>query len=444
MRGAHLLIVDDEENLRSMLAAALRHHGFEVSAVANGRDALCAVAELSPDLVLLDVMLPDLDGFEVCRRLRASGDRTPVLFLTAREATEDKVRGLTLGGDDYVQKPFSLEELVARATAVLRRTGRPSDDRTVLTCGDLTMDDDAHRVVRGGVEVALSPTEYNLLRYLLVNQGRVVSKAQILDHVWQYDFGGDGGVVETYVGYLRRKLDTGGTAADQDHPRESATRCAPPPRRADSPMGGLSLRARVLAGMAAVAIVLVVAALIVTATTVSHLVDQVDDRLAAAARPERDDLGPRPPPPRGPDERLEGSRRLRGGDRRRRRAGHDLRAEPQWRGARHSRRRPRTSRRGRRNRRAVHPGAVDDPDLRYRVLARAGSDGVVHVTALPLDRRRRHDQPPRHGRGHRHAHRPRCARCRHVVGDPSRNPPDQTDDPNGDRDRRRRHIAPRA
>ena len=207
MRGAHLLIVDDEENLRSMLAAALRHHGFEVSAVANGRDALSAVAELSPDLVLLDVMLPDLDGFEVCRRLRASGDRTPVLFLTAREATEDKVRGLTLGGDDYVQKPFSLEELVARATAVLRRTGRTSDDRTVLTCGDLTMDDDAHRVVRGGVEVALSPTEYNLLRYLLVNQDRVVSKAQILDHVWQYDFGGDGGVVETYVGYLRRKLD---------------------------------------------------------------------------------------------------------------------------------------------------------------------------------------------------------------------------------------------
>jgi two-component system, OmpR family, response regulator len=207
MRGAHLLIVDDEENLRSMLAAALRHHGFEVSTVANGRDALSAVTELSPDLVLLDVMLPDLDGFEVCRRLRAGGDRTPVLFLTAREATEDKVRGLTLGGDDYVQKPFSLEELVARTTAVLRRTGRAGDDRTVLTCGDLTMDDDAHRVVRGGVEVSLSPTEYNLLRYLLVNQGRVVSKAQILDHVWQYDFGGDGGVVETYVGYLRRKLD---------------------------------------------------------------------------------------------------------------------------------------------------------------------------------------------------------------------------------------------
>jgi two-component system, OmpR family, response regulator len=205
--GEHLLIVDDEDNLRSMLTAALRHHGFEVSAVATGRDALAALADPAPDLVVLDVMLPDLDGFEVCRRMRAGGDRTPVLFLTARDSTEDKVRGLTLGGDDYLQKPFSLEELVARVSAVLRRTGRASEDRTVLACGDLTMDDDAHRVERDGVEVSLSPTEYNLLRYLLLNQGRVVSKAQILDHVWQYDFGGDGGVVETYIGYLRRKLD---------------------------------------------------------------------------------------------------------------------------------------------------------------------------------------------------------------------------------------------
>jgi two-component system OmpR family response regulator len=203
----HLLIVDDEDHLRSMLAAALRHHGFEVSIVATGRDALAAVADERPDLVVLDVMLPDLDGFEVCRRMRCAGDLTPVLFLTARDATEDKVRGLTLGGDDYLQKPFSLEELVARVAAVLRRTGRAREDRTVLTCEDLTLDDDAHRVVRSGVEVSLSPTEYNLLRYLLLNQGRVVSKAQILDHVWQYDFGGDGGVVETYIGYLRRKLD---------------------------------------------------------------------------------------------------------------------------------------------------------------------------------------------------------------------------------------------
>ena len=209
MAGEHLLIVDDEDNLRSMLDAALRHNGFEVTAVASGREALERVPADHPDLVVLDVMLPDLDGFEVCRRLRADGDRTPVLFLTAKDATEDKVRGLTLGGDDYLVKPFSLEELVARAHALLRRSGRERADEARLACGDLEMDDDAHRVRKAGVEVSLSPTEYNLLRYLLLNQGRVVSKAQILDRVWQYDFGGDGGVVETYVGYLRRKLDAG-------------------------------------------------------------------------------------------------------------------------------------------------------------------------------------------------------------------------------------------
>jgi two-component system OmpR family response regulator len=189
-----------------MLEAALRHNGFEVAAVANGRDALEAVAKDVPDLIVLDVMLPDLDGFDVCKRLRTSGDRTPVLFLTARDDTADKVRGLALGGDDYLVKPFSLEELVARITAILRRAGVDGDDGR-LRCADLEMDDDAHRVVRAGHDVALSPTEYNLLRYLLLNRGRVVSKAQILDHVWDYDFGGDGGVVETYIGYLRRKLD---------------------------------------------------------------------------------------------------------------------------------------------------------------------------------------------------------------------------------------------
>ncbi|MGH9275149.1 MAG: response regulator transcription factor [Acidimicrobiales bacterium] len=206
MPQSRLLLVDDEDNLRSMLDAALRHSGFDVHPVANGRDALAAVPEVRPDLIVLDVMLPDLDGFDVCKRLRSSGDRTPVLFLTARDATEDKVRGLTLGGDDYLVKPFSLEELVARITAILRRAGVDGDDGR-LTCADLEMDDDAHRVTRAGADVALSPTEYNLLRYLLLNRGRVVSKAQILDHVWDYDFGGDGGVVETYIGYLRRKLD---------------------------------------------------------------------------------------------------------------------------------------------------------------------------------------------------------------------------------------------
>ena len=206
MTGQKLLLVDDEENLRSMLAAALQHHGYKVTTARNGREALAAIPKDRPDLVLLDVMMPDLDGFEVCRRLRNDGSRVPVLFLTARDATEDKVRGLTLGGDDYLVKPFSLEELVARAQAVLRRSGLAQAD-TVLRLADLELDDDAHRVQRAGVEVALSPTEYNLLRFLLVNQGRVMSKAQILDHVWQYDFGGDGGVVETYIGYLRRKVD---------------------------------------------------------------------------------------------------------------------------------------------------------------------------------------------------------------------------------------------
>jgi two-component system OmpR family response regulator len=206
MAATRLLLVDDEDNLRSMLEAALRHSGFDVHPVANGRDAIAAVPAVQPDLIVLDVMLPDLDGFDVCKRLRTSGDRTPVLFLTARDATEDKVRGLTLGGDDYLVKPFSLDELVARIGAVLRRSGLDRGT-SVLACADLELDDDAHRVTRAGVEVSLSPTEYNLLRFLLTNKGRVVSKAQILDHVWQYDFGGEGGVVETYIGYLRKKLD---------------------------------------------------------------------------------------------------------------------------------------------------------------------------------------------------------------------------------------------
>ncbi len=207
--AASLLIVDDEPNLLSMLAAALRHHGFAVSTAVNGRDAIEVTKQQRPDLVVLDVMMPELDGFEVCRRLRAAGDQTPILFLTARESTEDKVRGLTLGGDDYLEKPFSLEELVARAEAILRRAGH-NGAAVTFELADLRMDDDAHRVQRGGQEVNLSPTEYKLLRYLLINQGRVLSKAQILDHVWDYDFGGDGGIVETYIGYLRKKIDTTG------------------------------------------------------------------------------------------------------------------------------------------------------------------------------------------------------------------------------------------
>ncbi len=205
--GARILVVDDEENITDLLGTALRHFGFAVEPASTGREALAKAAELRPELVLLDVMLPDLDGFEVCRRLRDAGLLMPVLFLTARDATEDKVRGLTLGGDDYVTKPFSLEEVVARVRAILRRTGRVLADEPALAYVDLAMDDDAHQVRRAGELIDLSPTEYKLLRYLLANAGRVLSKAQILDHVWEYDFGGEATVVETYISYLRKKVD---------------------------------------------------------------------------------------------------------------------------------------------------------------------------------------------------------------------------------------------
>ena len=204
--AARVLVTDDEDNIRFLLDAALRHFGFDVVLAANGREALGAVADDKPDLIVLDVMLPDLDGFEVCRRLRADGVRVPVLFRTARDGTEEKVRGLTLGGDDYVTKPFSLEEVVARVRAILRRANGEAPS-SVLRFGDLEMDEDAHVVRRRGVAVDLSPTEYKLLRYLLINAGRVVTRAQILDHVWEYDFGGEATVVETYVSYLRKKLD---------------------------------------------------------------------------------------------------------------------------------------------------------------------------------------------------------------------------------------------
>ena len=205
-RAPKVLVVDDEENISFLVAAALRLDGFETTTAANGLDALAKARVSKPDLVLLDVMLPDLDGFEVCKRLRAEGQQAPVIFLTARDGTEDRVRGLTIGGDDYVVKPFSVEELVARARVVLRRAGF-GERSAVLRCADLEMDEDAHRVMRAGQEVRLSPTEYKLLRYLLMNAGRVLSKSQILDHVWEYDFDGESSVVETFVSYLRRKVD---------------------------------------------------------------------------------------------------------------------------------------------------------------------------------------------------------------------------------------------
>jgi len=207
---AQILVVDDEDNITYLLGTALRHFGFGVLTAGSGREGLALAADAKPDLMLLDVMLPDLDGFEVVRRLRDAGVQVPILFLTARDATEDKVRGLTLGGDDYVTKPFSLEEVVARVRAILRRSGRIVEGEPSLTYADLVMDDDAHQVWRAGELVELSPTEYKLLRYLLANAGKVLSKAQILDHVWEYDFGGEATVVETYISYLRKKVDRHG------------------------------------------------------------------------------------------------------------------------------------------------------------------------------------------------------------------------------------------
>jgi two-component system, OmpR family, response regulator len=203
-----LLVVEDDPNIVELLSASLRFAGFDVAAATNGAEALASARQLPPDLVVLDVMLPDLDGFEVIRRMRDGGVRTPVVFLTARDATEDKIRGLTLGGDDYVTKPFSLEELTARIRAVLRRSSGELDERSTLTFADLELDEESHEVRRAGVLVSLSPTEFKLLRYLLLNAGRVLSKAQILDHVWQYDFRGDDSIVESYISYLRRKVDT--------------------------------------------------------------------------------------------------------------------------------------------------------------------------------------------------------------------------------------------
>lgn len=193
-----------------MLSAALRYNGYEVIPVADGGAALEAASVHRPDAIVLDVMLPDIDGFEVCRKLRDRGDQVPIVFLTAVDSPSETVRGLTIGGDDYLAKPFSLEELVARIGAVLRRSD-PTRDGTALTCGPIQLDEEGHEVRVSGEVVALAPTEFNLLRFLMIHQGQVLSKPQILDHVWDYDFGGNMGIVETYIGYLRRKVDMGDT-----------------------------------------------------------------------------------------------------------------------------------------------------------------------------------------------------------------------------------------
>jgi two-component system OmpR family response regulator len=200
------LVVDDEENVAYLASTALQLDGWDTSVADSGHAALSAAEEFRPDVIVLDVMLPDVDGFELCERLRRRGSTTPVIFLSARDATEDRVRGLTIGGDDYLTKPFSVEELVARCRLRSRRTANGSSDR--LRYSDLELDEHAHRVTRGGCAVHLSPTEYRLLRYLLLNAERVLSRSQILDHVWDYDFGGDSSNVESYISFLRRKVDT--------------------------------------------------------------------------------------------------------------------------------------------------------------------------------------------------------------------------------------------
>jgi two-component system, OmpR family, response regulator len=206
MDSQRILVVDDEPRITDLVAMALRYEGFEVETAGTGRAALQLVEEFRPAMIVLDVMLPDMDGFAVTERLAADRVKVPILFLTARDAVEDKVRGLTLGGDDYVTKPFSIEELVARIRALLRRTG-PVGESGPLVFVDLELDDQTHEVRRAGTPVELTATEFRLLRYLMQNAPRVLSKAQILDHVWNYDFGGDANIVETYVSYLRRKID---------------------------------------------------------------------------------------------------------------------------------------------------------------------------------------------------------------------------------------------
>ncbi|GAA4179851.1 response regulator transcription factor [Streptosporangium oxazolinicum] len=205
MNESTILVVEDDPNIRDIVEVALRFHGFEVRGVATGGEALASVKGVLPALIVLDVMLPDIDGFEVCRRIRASGLHTPVIFLTARDTSTDTVRGLTLGGDDYVTKPFSVEALVARVRAVLRRTTVSDDPGGTLRVADLELDEARWEARRAGVALDLSPTEFRLLAFLMEHPGLVLTKRQLLEHVWGY--GGSSQVVETYISYLRRKLD---------------------------------------------------------------------------------------------------------------------------------------------------------------------------------------------------------------------------------------------
>ncbi|SDU78914.1 response regulator transcription factor [Arcanobacterium phocae] len=205
---AKILVVDDEPSIRELLSVSLKFAGFTVETADDGRNAVRLFQEFSPDLVVLDVMLPDFDGYEVLRRIRTQDSDTPVLFLTAKDDLQDKIHGLTAGADDYVTKPFSLEEVVTRIQVILRRTNPSTDEPSVITYHDLELNEDTYEVRRAGHLVELSPTEYKLLRYLMVNAERVVSKVQILDHVWDYDWIGEASIVESYISYLRRKIDS--------------------------------------------------------------------------------------------------------------------------------------------------------------------------------------------------------------------------------------------
>ena len=207
--GARLLVVDDEPTILELLSGSLRFAGFDVVTAASGAEALRVSAVARPDLILLDVMMPDVDGFEVIRRIRSGAPRVPVIFLTARGTVHERITGLVLGGDDYVTKPFSLEEVMARIQAVLRRSAGEAEAGSRLGVADLELDEESHEVRRDGEVIALTPTEFKVLRYLMVNAGRVLSKGQILDQVWDYSFNGDGNVVESCVSYLRRKVDRG-------------------------------------------------------------------------------------------------------------------------------------------------------------------------------------------------------------------------------------------
>jgi two-component system, OmpR family, response regulator len=208
--GAKLLVVDDEQFIADLLSSSLTFAGFQVETAGSGTAALAALSVRRPDLIVLDIQMTGLDGFEVCRQLRARGDQTPILFLTARDSTEDKVQGLAHGGDDYVTKPFSLDEVVARIRAILRRSAGGAESphsRSELRFADLVLDPESHQVWRRDQLVHLSRTEFAMLQLLLENAGRVLSKVQILNHIWDYDFGGNGGIVESYISYLRKKID---------------------------------------------------------------------------------------------------------------------------------------------------------------------------------------------------------------------------------------------